>query len=117
MATKATVIPINDDAVRVTWTLAAGEAGDAYAGFSEYSDRSVQYGGSFFGATITMKGSNDGSTFDTLNDPFGVALTATAAKLRAILEYCDRIQPVVSGGDSGGTTSVTITIVAKRQRR
>jgi hypothetical protein len=103
----------NDDSIQlVTWTLAQGQTGTAYA-FSQWADRSIQISGTFGGATVATKGSNDNATFLALHDAFGNAMTATAANaLIQITELSAYVQPVVTGGD--GTTSLTVTLCARR---
>lgn len=46
----------------------------------------------------SLQGSNDGTNFQTLNDPFGNPLTFTADGLKTVLENCAYIKPVVSTG-------------------
>lgn len=117
MATrKPVVVALNDDAVRVTWSgIALSDACDAYAGLSEFADRSVQIEGDFGGAALALKGSNDGSNYQTLTDPLGSAISRTTAGLKQITEFTHAVNPVLSGGD--GSTNLVVTIVAKRQRR
>lgn len=116
MSTKPTVTSLNDDAVRVSWgPLVQGDTCDAFSGLSEYADRSVQIKGTFGGATLAVKGSNDGSNFETLTDPLGSAISRTTDGLKQITEYTHLVNPVLTGGD--GNTSITVTLVAKRQRR
>lgn len=116
MATiNPTVTRLNDDAVSVQWpSITENDVCTPYEGFSEYSDRSVQVQGTFGVATITVKGTNDGANYQTLNDPFGSALSITTASLKQILEYVWKMKPETSGGTG---SSVTVTIVAKRIRR
>jgi hypothetical protein len=116
MATiNPTSIRRNDDAVSVQWAgIAAGDDCEPYVGFSDYSDRSVQVEGTFGGATIDIKGSNDGENFKTLTDPFGSALSLTTGSLKQVLEYVWKMRPEITGGV---TTSLTVTIIAKRIRR
>lgn len=115
----ATITPTsirrNDDAVSVQWAnIAAGDDCEAYAGFSDYSDRSVQVEGTFSGATIDIVGSNDGVNYRALNDPFGSMLSLTTGSLKQVLEYVWKMKPEITGGV---TTSLTVTIIAKRIRR
>jgi hypothetical protein len=61
---------------------------------------------------VLIEGSNDGSTFATLSDPQGVAISKTAAALSQISQVTRFIRPRVSAGD--GTTSITVTLLARR---
>lgn len=102
----STVLTLN----RVKWTplTQTNNVGAAF-GMSDFQDRSVQVFGTFGGATVTIEGSNDdGTTWATLNDPFGNALSFTAAGLKAITELPQYIRPNVSG--AGGTTSLTVFV-------
>jgi hypothetical protein len=78
-----------------------------------YVDKSVQFTGTFNGATAVMKGSNDGITFETLTDPQGNDISKTAVDLEQITEATRHIQPTFSGG--GGSQSISVTIFAVRR--
>lgn len=82
----------------VTWSpLATGDTGEPLQG-TGLSDRSVQFTGTFGGATVVLEGSNDGTNWVTLTDPAGVALSFTAAGLKQILQITRYMRPNVSGG-------------------
>jgi hypothetical protein len=59
-----------------SWALGNADTGIAID-MTDYADRSVQVEGTFGSATITIEGSNDGTNWETLRDPQGVALTFT----------------------------------------
>jgi hypothetical protein len=112
-ATEGTLSAANSTEIRTsTWTLSAGETGDAVA-MPGHADRSVQVFGTFGGATVIFEGSNEASptTYATLNDPFGTALSKTLAGLFGIAEMVRYFRPRVSGGSG---TSVTVILFAKR---
>lgn len=117
MATrKPDARPINDDAMRVIWSgIQNGDTCEAWEGGSEYGDRSVQISGTPGTGSLAIQGTNTGSDFVTLTDPLGVLLTALASGLKQIIEYTFSVKPVLSGGD--GSTSFTVTLVARRNRR
>ena len=98
-------------AVKVVW--ANVKSGDTCAPVDLFanSDRSVQVTGPFSGATLRVEGSNDDSTYHTLKDVFGTALTYTSADLRTINELTAKIKPAIADGD--GNTSVTVTMFAR----
>lgn len=76
-------------------------------------DRTVQVSGAFgVGGAVLIEGSLDGSNWFPLHDPQGVALSFTAAGLKAILEHVLMARPRVTGGD--GTTSITTIINVRR---
>lgn len=63
------------------------------------ADLSVQIIGTFGGATVIVQGSNDdGTTWATLNDLGGTAISKTAAALAGIRERVKHIRLSASGG-------------------
>ena len=102
------------------WTLAAGENGDAFRLPSE-ADRSVQVIGSVFGTTVTIQGSNvptptlDAHWF-TLHDSVGDTLAFTAVGGDAIMENTLWVRAITTGGDSGGTTAVTVYMSGRHSK-
>lgn len=103
-----------DGASLATWAnMLNGDVGVAVS-FPTHADRSVQVAGTLgAGGTIVIEGSNDGVNYVTLSDPQGVALSVTAAKIKAISEHTVWIRPRVTGGD--GTTSLTVSLLVRRQ--
>lgn len=95
-----------------TWTpLLNGDVGDAFE-LSDFADKSVQVDGTFgVGGSVTLQGSNDLVNWYALSDPQGVALTFTAAGLKAVGPATRYVRPNVTAGD--GTTSLTVTLFAK----
>ena len=75
------------------------------------ADRSVQIGGTVGGATVTLKGSNDGSNWEILNDPQGTPISVSNTAIVGISEITRYVKPEVSGGSS---PSVTVTMLIKR---
>jgi len=103
----------NDDTIKVAWSgVTEADTPLAVQGLSEHADRSVEISGSLGGATIALKGSNEGSEYFTLNDPLGTALSYTANGLNAILEYAEYIKPAITGGSG---SSVNVTLICKRR--
>ena len=76
------------------------------------TDRSVQATGTFGGATLLIQGSNDGTTYVTLTDPQGNAISKTANALEQIEEGTRYIQPSHSGG---GSESIKVIIFVVRK--
>jgi hypothetical protein len=70
---------------------------------------SVQFTGTFGGATITLTGSNDGTNFVTLEDTNGEAISVTAAGLVDFATACRYIKPGISGG-TGDDVDVTVVL-------
>lgn len=107
------------DAVVVTWTplTTANPAGAPFAR-ADLDDRSVQFTGTFGGSSpsFLFEGSNDGTNFFTLANPFGVALSFGSPNLLQTNAPTAWVRPrLTSGGD--GTTAVTVTMTARRTLR
>jgi hypothetical protein len=122
MATTATIsgVPADEklgECRHVAWTLAQGEAGD-WIRYTEFADKSVQVGGTFGGASVSIHGSNDltsPTNTNVLRNPFtSDAITRIAASLDHIAEMPLWIRPVVTGGD--GTTAIVVNLVIRRGR-
>lgn len=97
----------------IKWlALANGDTGTPWTG-GDYQDRSVQITGTFgSGGSVSIQGSNDGgTTWATLTDPLGNALTFTAAGMKQITEIPYQIRPNVTAGD--GTTALNIYLFAR----
>lgn len=105
----------NEGYYKHTWEgLGAGDDGKPVLS-AMYADRSVQVTGTFAGGTVTVEGSNDGgTTWAGLNDPKGNAISLTAAGLVGLLEYTEMIRPKVTGGDSGDTTDLDVSLVSRK---
>lgn len=58
------------------------------------------------GGAMVIEGSNDGTTYFTLNDQANAALTLSANALKTVRDTPLYIRPRVTGGD--GTTSLTV---------
>jgi hypothetical protein len=72
------------------------------------SDRAVQVSGSFGGATVLFEGSLDGTNWDTLHDPGGVAITFTAKGINAISENAAFIRARLSPAGTGATIKASL---------
>lgn len=109
-------IPVSAVAIaKRTWKFVwAGLAnGDVGAGISSsiLADKTVQVNGTFgAGGTVSIQGSNNGgTTWGTVHDPGGTALTLTDGTLKTCLENPDMIRPSAVGD---GSTSLTVTVIA-----
>ena len=104
-----------DNTITYAWSgLLNGDTGaPVYA--PDFADRSFQLTGTFgVGGSVNIEGSLDGTNYAVLRDPQGVALTLTAASLKAVLESVLWIRPNVTAGD--GTTSLIVTLYGRRSR-
>ena len=77
------------------------------------ADRSVQFSGTWGSCTMLLKGSQDDTTYFTLTDPQGNAISKTVDAIEQIEELTRYVQPSFSGGD--GTQSLTISIFVVRK--
>lgn len=107
---------LSGEALMFTWTplTNANVDGSAITGH-EYGDRTVQVTGTFNGATAVMQGSNDGSTWASMTDPQGNALSFAAAGLEQVMETPRYTRVLTSGG--GGSQSLTVTLFCRRTIR
>jgi hypothetical protein len=115
MSTINGAVTRNGDQSVVTVTFTA--VGDADSGapiqLSEYADRSVQATGTWDSATLVWQGSNDGTTWFTLNDPDGNAISKTANFLESVMELTKYARPTTSGGQ--GSTDIDVVVTCRRQ--
>jgi hypothetical protein len=107
---------------KVSWTLANGDVG-ARVDMSQYSDKTVDIGGTFGAAgSVTLRGSNQilpdptdvsaTGAWAAVTDPQANAITKTAKALEAILENPTWMSPQCTAGD--GTTAITVTIQGRK---
>lgn len=91
-----------------TWAaLAQGDDGAPVSG-PGWADRSFQVEGTFgAGGTVVIEGSNDGTNYRTLNDPFGNPMSITAAGLYQLTQDSLYVRPRISAGD--GTTAIAVS--------
>jgi len=82
----------------------------------EYTDKTVHILGNFSDSTVTIEGTNEStpSNFVILTDPQGNPISKVVAAIEAITESPLYLRPKVSGGT---TPSVTVIIVAKKNKR
>jgi len=100
----------NSRSLVVQWSgLAADEAGDPIP-FSQYTDKSVQVGGTLGGAAVRLQGSNDGTNWFTLTDPQGNPLSFSSPGLEAVSEATRFVRPAVVGG---AAASVDVYLLCK----
>lgn len=78
------------------------------------SEKSVQIGGTFGAATITISGSNDGVNYIVLTDPQGNNIAKAAAAIEAISEHTRYIKPSTAGG-TGSSLNVYVFVKGQIQ--
>jgi hypothetical protein len=106
---------LRDYSIVYQWTPMTNSGSDVGSALElpGWADRSVQITGTFgTGGTCLIEGSNDGTNYATLNNLQGSALSLTAAGIKGVAEITRYIRPRISAGD--GTTSLTITILARK---
>lgn len=88
--------------VTTSWTLAGFTTTDTCEALPlTGADRSVQFVGTVT-ATIVIEGSNDGgTTYATLTDPLGTALSFSAVGLSQISQFTGLIRPRITSGTAG----------------
>lgn len=90
----------------------ATTAGDAVS-FARYDKVTVEVVGTFGGASVQMKGSNDGSNYQTMTTEGSQPMTFTAEGVKIAYEAPLFLKPVIANGS--GPTSLTVTAVARAQ--
>jgi hypothetical protein len=117
MATVNAIISRHaDDIVEFVWNLSTADVDGSPIGpnHGNFADRTFQVSGTWGGATFQWQGSNDGTTWFMLNDPFGVDLTASANALYAVAEGPLYMRPMLTVPGSGA--SLVVRLVARKQR-
>ena len=64
------------------------------------------------GGTVVVEGSNDGTTYFTLNDQANAAISVTANALKTVRDAPLWLRPRVTAGD--GTTSITVVAALQK---
>lgn len=101
--------------IRVTWTgltKTTDDDGSALVA-PDHAFKDAQVLGTFgAGGTVVLEGSLDGgTTWATLNDVQGNALSFAAARIERVQETGATIRPRVTAGD--GTTALTVVLLLK----
>lgn len=92
------------------WVLTTADATGVAISVPGASDKSIQFDGTWGGATAVMEGSNDNATFLPLTDPQGNAISKTADALEAIIENTLWVRPRLSSVGIGATISVRLLV-------
>lgn len=117
----ATVTPtVNNDvgsgdgsAKTFSWSLTSTNTDGAPIEWVEWADRTFTATGTWGGATLTIEGSGDGTTWVALNNAAGgAAATATANKAMAIIEIPRYVRPNLTTAGVGA--AVTVILTARR---
>jgi hypothetical protein len=108
--TPSTITEVPGGGHVVSWPTMANDDGKPLEGAAA-ADRSVQFEGTFGGATFVLEGSNDGTNYHTLKDPFGNGIEVTAAGFVGVMEVARYVRPRGSGGTG---TDVDVFLFIKR---
>lgn len=95
--------------IKTTWTITAANDTGLPECAPQFPVKTVTMTGTWNAGTILLEGSNDGTTYVTLNDPNGNALSFTADKTEAVLENPLYVRPRASVA----VTSVVVTLVSQ----
>lgn len=115
MATNPTIAHASQDnsIKKVTWTLTTAAGDGAWVKFNEFRDRCISFQGTFGGATVVLRGSNDGGTTQfTLNDPLGTDISTAAAAMFQVMESPELVRAQLTAVGVGAT--ITAILVAGR---
>lgn len=116
MATvNPTITYLNDRrAVKVTWALTSADADGAPLGATllDFPNRTVYFLGTWGGATAVLEG-GDGSTYVSLTDPQGNAISKNADGIEGpVAEAPEFVRPRLSVAGAGA--EVTVTVIARK---
>jgi hypothetical protein len=97
--------------LKATW-VGVGDADTcAPIALPDYPDRSIQVSGTFGGATIAWKGSNNGVDYSALKDTDGTDIAITGTDLVQVNDLAGYSKPLTSGGTN---SKVSITMIARK---
>ena len=88
------------------WALTSADPVGAWSEHPGAADRSVQFSGTWGGATAVLEGSIDGVTAFVLTDPQGNAISKSNDALEAIMENVRYYRASLSVVGSGASVSV-----------
>ena len=104
----------NDSGARsriITWeAMGDDDTGTSIEVYS-YPDKTIQFSGTWGGATVILQGSQDGTTWKTLVDSSGIALSFTVDSDIKLIRDNPRFLRASSSGGSGTDVDVIITAV------
>jgi hypothetical protein len=116
MPTRNVTLTNSDMAVLYTWSGLLNTDDGQPVESPPYADRTVQVTGTFgVGGNARIEGSNNGTNWNTLNDPQGTPLNFTAGNIEVLLENPRFIRPIITAGD--GTTNIAVTMYCRRSFR
>ena len=104
------VTSLSSDATVVTWDAGAtGDTGAVYLNSTGATRGCVQFRGTFAGGTvIVLQGSNDGTTWYTLDDTQTVAVSATAAAIFEFDSAARYLRPSIGSGAADSVSAIMV---------
>lgn len=96
---------------KITWTLTTAAGDGAWVKFNEFRDRCISFQGTFGGATVVLRGSNDGGvTQFTLNDPLGTDISTAGAAMFQVLESPELVRAQLTAVGVGATITAIMVV-------
>lgn len=80
---------------------------------AQHSDATIQFNGTFNGATVVLEGSNDGTNYFTLTDAAGTATSYTSKALKQVTERPLFVRPNANTS-VGVATDLSATLLLRR---
>lgn len=108
--TNTNLKPSLGSAIQTVWS--GGATGDVCAPLDlpSYKFQSVQVSGTFGGGTVTIEGSNDGTTWNALVDSFNGSLAFTSAGFKEIGVNARYVRCNITAGTATGMKIVILSI-------
>lgn len=94
----------------ITWALTTADPTGTGVQYTDFSDRSIQFSGTWGGATAVLEGSNDNVTWLGLTDPQGNAISKTADGLEQVQEMTRYVRARLSAVGVGATVSASLFV-------
>ncbi len=105
----------DDSCVLFTWALTSTNTDGLPIEWTQWSDRCLQFVGTWGGATLTMQGSNDGTNWFTLSKAAnGNDFTATADGGEQVIETPRFFRPNLTTAGVGA--SISVLLLARRNQ-
>jgi hypothetical protein len=113
----ATIVPTvtypEKGVARAVWAgMVSGSLVGQSLNFSRYRAITIHVHGVIGGATVQLKGSNDGSQYQPLTADGSNVLTFTTTGVRSVFEVPRAILPEITANASG-STSITVEVVGR----
>lgn len=111
MATITPALTIVAGIPRITWT--GVSTADTMTAFGPITGKSLEFAsvllsGTWGSSTVTLAGSEDGTTFVTLKDRTGTAVSATADARFELSTSASYLKPASSGGTADNVDVVVV---------